>query len=236
MTHFNRRQWLRTAGLTGVLSAFGGWKSLEAISPEAYDREVSLNGLLRLHANENPYGPSESVRQAIIQSFDVGHQYLYDHFPKLAQKIAQREGVTPDHIVLTGGSREGLKITGLEYTWQGGEIIAGAPTYQALLSYAENFNAYVHRVPLNDRLEHDLDEMERRINSNTRLVFLCNPGNPTGTIVPKDRIRDWSLAVSKRTMLFSDEAYHDYIEEEDYPSMVELVKENYTILIIKRPI
>ncbi len=231
MTHMNRRQWIRTAGLTGALSAIGGLNTYANLSDLDYDAAVTSNGLVRLHSNENPYGPSEYVRKAIVKSFDVAHQYLGDHADRLAQKIADREGVTAEHIVLTGGSREGLKITGLEFTWQGGEIIAGNPTYQALLTYAEGFNAHVHRVALNDRLEHDLEEMEKRINSNTRLVFICNPANPTGTIIPKEKIKDFCLAVSKRTMLFSDEAYYDYIEEDGYPSMVELVKENYNVIV-----
>lgn len=231
MTPINRRQWLRTAGVTGALSMFGGLQGFASVSHEAYDKAVTANGLVRLHSNENPYGPSEYVRQAIVNSFDVAHQYLGDHIDRLCEKIAEREGVTRDHIVLTGGSREGLKLTGLEYTWQGGEIIAADPTYQALLRYAEGFNAHVHRVPLNDQLEHDLEEMEKRINSQTRLVFFCNPANPTGTIVPKDKVKDFCHAVSKRTMLFSDEAYYDYIEEDNYPSMVELVKENYNVIV-----
>ncbi|MCB0581905.1 MAG: aminotransferase class I/II-fold pyridoxal phosphate-dependent enzyme, partial [Phaeodactylibacter sp.] len=123
-----------------------------------------------------------------------------------------------------------LRISGLAYSWQGGEVVAADPTFQALLTYAEQFGAYVHRVPLDD-LVHDLDAMERRITSNTRLVFICNPNNPTGTLLPADRLRDFCASVSRRTVVFADEAYYDYIQEPGYPSMVELVKDDLNVIV-----
>ena len=99
------------------------------------------------------------------------------------QAIALKEGVSKDHVVVTGGSTEGLHAAGLIYGMNGGEIIAADPTFQSLLRYAENHGATIHRVPLNERLEHDLDAMAAKINKKTSLVFVCNPNNPTGTIV-----------------------------------------------------
>jgi histidinol-phosphate aminotransferase len=185
----------------------------------------------RLSSNENPFGPSKVVREALIAGFDEGCRYPFGKVQELVKELAIKEGVEPDQIVVTGGSTEGLKATGLTYGIQGGEVISPDPTYLSLLSYAEQFGAYINRVPLNEDLEHDLDEMEKRVNHQTRLVFVCNPNNPTGTIIPADRIRDFCWTLSKRTIVFSDEAYADFIEDKNYPSMVSLVKEGANLIV-----
>ena len=149
------------------------------------------------------------------------------------EKIAEKEGVTKDHVVITGGSTEGLKATGLLYGMDGGEIIAADPTFQSLLTYAETFGAYVHRVRVNDRMEHDLEAMSRRVTSKTRLIFICNPNNPTGTLLDKDTLRDFISSHDGQAVIFSDEAYYDFITEPDYPSMVEFVKEGRNVIVSK---
>jgi len=113
----------------------------------------------------------------------------------------------------------------------GDEIITAHPTFLALMTYAENFGAHMNRVPLTEDMQHDLPEMERRISSSTRLIHLCNPNNPTGTLLPADQVADFCQRVSQRTLIFSDEAYYDYIDQPDYPSMVELVKKGQNIIV-----
>ena len=231
MEQLNRRQWLRTAGLAGAATLAGSWTNL-AGNPIGLEQAGSSrqDGFIRLNANENPLGPSEKVRAAMMEAFDVAYRYPFSWQQELTKKLARKEGVTPEHIVVTAGSVEGLRISGLAYSWQGGEIVAADPTFQALLAYAEQFGAFVHRVPLDD-LVHDLDAMERRITSNTRLVFICNPNNPTGTILPAGRLRDFCTSVSRRTVVFADEAYYDFIQEPGYPSMVELVKDGLNVIV-----
>lgn len=231
MEQLNRRQWLRRAGLAGAATLAGSWTTLANAPGEAgIPRKFNGDRLIRLNSNENPYGPSVKVREAMMEAFDVAYRYPFSWQQELTNMLAKKEGVTPEHIVVTAGSVEGLRISGLAYSWQGGEIVAADPTFQALLTYAEQFGAYVHRVPLDD-LVHDLDAMDRRITSNTRLVFICNPNNPTGTILPAERLRDFCASVSRRTVVFSDEAYYDYVREPGYPSMVELVKAGMNVIV-----
>ena len=124
-----------------------------------------------------------------------------------------------------------MKITGLTYGFENGEIITADPTFQAMLSYAAKWGAYINRVPLNNDLIHDLNEMDRRITQATRIVFICNPNNPTGTIIDADDLNAFCETNSKRTVIFSDEAYYDYITEPGYPSMVNLVKEGHNVIV-----
>lgn len=196
-------------------------------------KERPYNPVAKLNSNENPFGPSQRVRKKIIGAFDTACRYPSFIFKPLLEQIAEKEGVSTKHIVVTGGSTEGLKATGLTYCNGGGEIISADPTFQSMMTYAENFGAYVHRVPVDDKMGHDLDEMEKRINSKTRLLFICNPNNPTGTLLDKNKLRDFCISASEKAMVFSDEAYYDFITDPDYPSMVELVKENMNVIVSK---
>ncbi|WP_372973082.1 histidinol-phosphate transaminase [Muriicola sp.] len=230
MNNLDRRRWLKTIGLTSGLTLMGG---LPAVAWEQTEAKTSLAGPVRLSSNENPFGPSKRVRSVISNSFDIACRYPFQYLTQLVTEIAEKEGVSRDCVVVTGGSTEGLKATGLVYGLEGGEVIAADPTFQSLLTYAENFGAYVHRVPLNERMEHDLEAMARRVTSKTRLVFLCNPNNPTGTLLNRDNLKDFCLSHEDKAVIFSDEAYYDFIMEPDYPSMVELVKEGRNVIVSK---
>ena len=93
----------------------------------------------RLNSNENPYGPSKRVRAVLKQSFDIACRYPFTILGELVEMIAQKEGVTKDHVVVTGGSTEGLKVAGLLYGKSDEEIIAADPTFQSLLQLCGKF-------------------------------------------------------------------------------------------------
>jgi histidinol-phosphate aminotransferase len=228
----NRRKWLQGAGIASVATLLGGPTALQAKTVPLYRERLILEGMpIRLSANENPYGPSPVVRKAIENAFDVACRYPGADRNRLLEKIAKKEGLSTDHIVITGGSTEGLKVTGLTFGLDSGEIIAAAPTFKALFGYAQQFGAHIHEVPVREDLQHDLPEMERRITNRTSLVFICNPNNPTGTLLPADEFTDFCKRVSKRTVVFSDEAYADFITEPDYPSMASLVKQGHNVIV-----
>lgn len=230
MNKLNRRNWLRTAGLsTGMLVL--GKTSAFALN-EAENRVINEEFIM-LNANENPFSPSYRIQHLISDNFDLVCRYPFRIQDELIDAIAAKEGVSNDHVVVTGGSTEGLKAAGLIYGRDGGEIIAADPTYQSLLSYAENHGAKINRVPLNDSLEHDLDAMANRINEKTRLIFICNPNNPSGTIIDANTMIDFCTSYDDKAVIFSDEAYYDYITEPDYPSMIELVKKGRNIIVSK---
>ncbi len=229
MKKLNRRQWLRTAGIAGSLAVAGSHR-LFALPGTAPSLDPP-DSLVRLNANENPYAPSKTVREAMLRGFDRVCRYPYEERPEVRRLVAEREGVDEDHVLLTVGSREGLEISGMVYGMNGGEIVSAEPTFKALMSYAEHFGAFINRVPLDENLVHDLEEMERRITHRTSLVFVCNPNNPSGTLLPAGRLRDFCHSVSKRTVVFCDEAYFDYVTEPNYPTMVELVKEGANVIV-----
>lgn len=230
MKTIDRRKWLKTVGLSSGFAVLGGLEALAIETPHTLEFK---NSLIRLSSNENPYGPSKRVRQVITNNFDSACRYPHMMLAELVQMIAEKEGVTKDHVVVTGGSGEGLCAAGLIYGGPGKEIVAADPTFQQILCYAENHQTHVHRVSVDNRFKHDLAAMEKRITANTGLVYICNPNNPTGTILDKNKLKDFCNSVSERTVVFSDEAYYDFITEPDYPSMIELVKDGSNVIVSK---
>ena len=224
MNQLNRRQWLRISGLTGVASIFGT-KWLPA------NPNPTTENIIRLSSNENPYGPSDRVKTAMRTAFEKVCRYPGRYQRELVELLAKKHQVEKENILMVAGSTEGLKLCGLTYGAHGGEIVAADPVFKSLLTYAEHFGSYIHRVPVDEDLQHDLEAMKQRITQNVRMVFVCNPNNPTGSLLPAEKMRAFCREVSEQTMVFSDEAYFDYIETPNYPSMIELVKEGKNVVV-----
>jgi histidinol-phosphate aminotransferase len=232
MKGLSRREWLKSASLGGSMAILGATGLSSSLSAEEIRKfnPRPIAGPIRLGSNENPYGPSEKMRKAMTAAFDDGCRYPWSYNSALVKMVAEKEGVPEDHIVLVAGSTEGLKVAGITFG-KGGEIITCAPTFLSMMEYAELWGTEINWVPLTKDLDFDLDEIEKRVSHETRLVFLCNPNNPTGKLLPADRVLDFCETVSKRAVVFSDEAYYDYITEPNYPSMVELVKKGHDVVV-----
>lgn len=229
----SRREWLKNASLMGGIAMLTGAAGIGKLTAEEVEKfnPRPFSGPVRLGSNENPYGPSQKVRQVMQENFDLSCRYPWAYNGTLRDMIAKKEGVTPDHIVLVAGSTEGLKITGITYAGPGEEIISGLPTFLSMMEYAKVWGADINWVPLDKEMNYDLQEIEKRVSAKTKLVFLCNPNNPTGKLLPAKDVMDFCNTVSQKAMVFSDEAYYDYIEDPNYPSMVELVKQGKNVIV-----
>ncbi|MFC4872835.1 pyridoxal phosphate-dependent aminotransferase [Negadavirga shengliensis] len=229
----NRRQWLKRSALAGSVGLFSGLPGFQALSKQEIEafRPRPLYTPIRLGSNENPYGPSARVREAIKASFDDGCRYPWSYEGELLEMIAKKEGLTKECIVITGGSTEGLKVAGIACAKEKKEIIAAKPTFDAMMQYAQLWGTHVNWVPLDQEMMYDLNEIENRVSSNTKMVFLCNPNNPTSTLLPAPRVMDFCETVSRKTIVFSDEAYYDYIEDAGYPSMTHCIKKDLDVIV-----
>jgi histidinol-phosphate aminotransferase len=231
----DRRSWLKKGSALSAFTLLGATAIASTLTQSEIEKfnPRPLSGPIQLNFNENPFGPSAKVRKSITEAFDLGCRYPDNLINELAEMIAKKEGVSRDHIVIGGGSTEGLKVTGLTFASNGGEIIAARPTFLAMMNYANQWGATINWVDLDENLTHDVDEMERRISPKTKLIFLCNPNNPTSTLLEKNKLVDFVTSASKKTIVFSDEAYYDFIEEKDYPSMVTMVKKGENVIVSK---
>tara|TARA_B100000953_G_scaffold92226_1_gene75185 strand:- start:1882 stop:3012 length:1131 start_codon:yes stop_codon:yes gene_type:complete len=226
----SRREWLRSSlGIGGLLLAPSTLTAEEILkfNPRVLGKKIKLS------SNENPYGPSQRVLKAITESFENACRYPYEYMSELQKKLAKKHDVEQESIIITGGSTEALKLSGLAVANQKGEVIAGQPTFLALADYAKSWGASVRWVPVDSNKGYDLRSIEKNISNKTKMIFLCNPNNPTGTLLDKNSLVKFCENVSKRTVIFSDEAYYDYIEDSGYPSMDYLVRKNQDVIVSK---
>ncbi len=199
--------------------------------PSAFAQSPPVSGFLRLSANENPYGPSESAKQAMMAVMSEGWKYATSEIPQLQKLIAEREGLTPENVLITEGSAEVLRTTALVFASNGKEMVAARPTFEQAPDYVEKTGGTVVWVDLDKDMKHDLSAMEVRIGAKTGLVYVCNPNNPTATMLAAKDLRGFIGAVSDRAPVLVDEAYIDLVDDPQGSSMVDQVKAGKNIII-----
>ncbi len=203
------------------------WEHTLAFPPERPELAA------RLLANENPYGPSQMARLAIIDSCAGGNRYGHGESAMLREMLAEKEGVSPEHILLGPGSTDILEKTAIVRFLKGGNIVSADPSYMSLIKTAMAFEADWKAVPLTSDYAHDLDAMEKAIDSDTQLVYICNPNNPTGSITDASKLRAFCAKVSEKVPVFVDEAYLEFLPDPEKSSMVDLVREGKDVIIAR---
>jgi histidinol-phosphate aminotransferase len=189
--------------------------------------------MIRLMANENPYGPSRVALKAIHANLHLLNRYSGDTQP-LVKVLADINGVSTENIVVGTGSSEILRIAGLIAASNNGSIVCADPTFQSLLDYAERHGAEIIRVPVNESLNSDLDAMRAAVRKDTDMIYLVNPNNPIPSVLNKDAMRNFVLEMSKERLVFVDEAYHEFVDNPDYESMMGLVAAGHNNIIVAR--
>src|SRR5467141_1367789 len=198
----------------------------------AAEQPTTSTGIVRLSANENPYGPSPQAHAAMNNSFDVCCRYPDEANDVLIEKIAKTNGVNREQIVLGDGSSEILKLCAESFTRPTqGKLIAADPTFEAILEYSKANGADVVKVPLTADFHHDLGKMGAA--SQKGLIYICNPNNPTASITPKNDLRDFIAKTSPGTMILVDEAYFHYADSPDYESVIPMVKDHPNLIIAR---
>jgi histidinol-phosphate aminotransferase len=203
------------------------------VAPRTVARAGTATGPIVLCWNENPYGPSPAARAAASQAIPDACRYPDDEMATLVAALAAREGVPADHIVTGTGSGELLRALGLLYGRDGGEIIAARPTYDELTHYAQRWGAAVKFVPVDSQLRHDLPAMHAALSARTRAIYLCNPNNPTGTVLPAAQIRDFVRSLPPEVITIVDEAYMDFTAEGASSSVADLVSTGQRVVVLR---
>src|SRR5437899_5405209 len=191
---------------------------------------TAAGSVVRLSANENPYGPSPKGLQAITDSFGIACRYTDEHNNVLIEKLAKINGINHEQILLGDGSGEILKLCAETFTGQQrGPLIAADPTFEAILKNAAANGAKVVKVPLTNSFAHDLPKMLTAARGS--LIYVCNPNNPTASITPKDELRDFIAKTPRETMILVDEAYFHYADSPDYESVIPLTKDHPNLIV-----
>ena len=192
------------------------------------DNEQTLSKLAYNFLRDKKISISSSNINLIVNKCSGDRETLIN---ELQKTLASKHGVPVESIVITGGSNEALRVTGLAISSQGGNIVAGKPTYLALMSYAEGWGSKIKWVPVDSEKGYDLNKIKSSVDGETKMIFIANPNNPTGTLLNKQSLKDFCEEMSQKTILFCDEAYYDYINEDHYPSMDYLIRKGENVII-----
>ena len=218
-----RRDWLKISGLTlaGVSTAASTFAFSDKI-------RQSNDGMIHLDKNENPYGISPLAFKALKESISDGNRYLVSTTTaNLYQKLADREKLEVKNFLVTSGSIEVLGLTSIYASRNSGSVICPYPTFATLPNNCKNLGMELINVPIRGDKIIDLEAMKSKIKADTKLVYLCNPNNPTGTILDAKILRDFVEEVSQKTMIMVDEAYFEFLNQ----SVSDMVKNNKNVLI-----
>lgn len=199
---------------------------------EEVQRELGLTDVIKMASNENPLGPSPMAKDAISQHLDDMHIYPDSNYFELRKKLAAKLNLTSDCIVTGNGSDEVLKMLAEAFINSGEEVIVPRPTFSEYEFVATIMGASCIKVPLQGN-DYDLDSMLERVTSRTKAVFICNPNNPTGTMVREEDLRAFSRRLPDEVLLVVDEAYGEYVQSADFVSAQTLLCERPQTIVLR---
>jgi len=214
--------------------------SLRPYSPgkpiEDVKRELGITGdIVKLASNENPLGPCPSSVQAVYDRLLSSHMYPDAACIDLANVIADKLGVTTNHLIFGNGSDECIHLLGLTFLEEGDEVVTGQPTFVLYEAAATLAGAKRIGVPLTEGdLRHDAKAMVNAFTDKTRLVFIANPHNPTGSIITKADVDFILEHLPSKAFLILDEAYVDYIDpNSDFPFAIDYIKAGKPVISLR---
>jgi histidinol-phosphate aminotransferase len=240
------RQAVSRRGFVGGVATALGYLGLEPASdlwaaeglagrPARQQQANEYDGLAKLGNNENPYGPSEAMLEAMNKAWKYSNRYGYPD-GNITQKIAEHHGVDTDHVLLGAGSGEILEVVGLAFLGGGKNVVGVEPTYSTVYRLATSIKGDAITVPLLADYRQDIPAMidaTRRNHRNVGFVYLCNPNNPTGLIITAQEVRQVLDSIPEDMPVLIDEAYHHYVQDPAYATSLPYVLEGRNVIIAR---
>ncbi len=209
---------------------------LEPYSPgkpiEEVKREFGLTDVVKLASNENPLGPSPRAIEAAARAMQTANLYPDGNCYELRQAVAKHVGVAPEYFLFGNGSDELIHYIGLTFLMPGDEVITGYPSFVRYDAAAKLNDAVLHLVPLREH-RFDLPAILKQVNARTKLIFIANPNNPTGTVVTADEVESFVRDLPSHVVVVFDQAYQEYVSRADYPDTLRYVREGRNIIILR---
>ena len=200
-------------------------------SIEEVQRELGLTDIIKLASNENPLGPSPRALEALAAAAGGIALYPEGSAPALRRAVSEAVGMPEDTLVFGNGSDEVLHLLALTFLQPGDETVQGDPSFTMYEIYATQCDAVPILVPLKD-FTHDLDAMADAVTAKTRMVFIANPNNPTGTLVRREAVARFLDRIPRDVLVVLDEAYAEYISDPGKPDLRSLVLEGRNVVIL----
>lgn len=199
---------------------------------EEVEREYGITDIIKMASNENPLGPSPKAIAAMREAIPKVGLYPDGSCYALIRRLAAHWKVPPEWIIVGNGSDELLHYLGVAYLEPGDEVVFAHPSFVRYASAGVLNNARCHAVPLKE-YTHDLEAMAAKVTDRTKLFFIANPNNPTGTIVTRAEIERLLGRLPNQVLVVLDEAYFEYADSPDYPDGVQYVREGHNVIALR---
>ena len=203
---------------------------------EELERELGISNSIKLASNENPAGPSPKALEAISNSFADMNRYPDGagyHLKKvLTEKLSASGPVMEDELILGNGSNELIEIAARTYMQDGDEAVMAVPSFVVYSMAVQSVGGKSVQVPLKNHT-HDLEAMADAITPRTKIVFIANPNNPTGTINRKDEFVKMMEKMPEGLLVVLDEAYFEYVSDPDYADSMKYLHTEKNVLILR---
>jgi histidinol-phosphate aminotransferase len=247
-SQLTRRDWLRASGLLTAGFGLSRFSPANAsVHPQAPLASSFVNEFAfaddpwasmpklraRLFANENPLGISANAKEALVKATELSNRYAWMEFAQLKTLIATDEGVKPANIMMSPGSSDVLMAAADYFAKGEGTILTSVMTYDDLLQRAEKFGAKIKALPMTKDYKYDLPAIKAALTPDVKMVYIVNPNNPTGTIVPTAELEAFCREVAPKVPVFIDEAYIDFYEPADRPKLGKLVVEGLNVILAR---
>ena len=199
---------------------------------EDVKRELGLEEVIKLASNETSVGPSPLAVEAVKR--EAGNINLYPEATSrlLREKLADKLKIDKEMIIFGNGADDVIDLIGMAFVNEGDEVITCETTFPAYRTAVKIMGGKLILVKLKD-FRFDLAEIVKRINEKTKMIFLCNPNNPTGTILTKKEINRFMEKISQDIIVIFDEAYCDYVENKNYINGLPFVSEGKNVIVVR---
>lgn len=206
----SRRAFLSFGAVAAATTA--SWPLKAVAAPLGFEpaRGRNNDGLIFLYSNENAYGPSPKVADALRAAVESANRYPRLHYQDLIEQIAGAHHVAPERVLLGCGSTEILRMAAFAFAAHGSQLIHASPTFEAIEHYSHPIDAKITAVTLTSGFAHDLDAMLARAGEGGSLVYICNPNNPTASLTPRSDLESFIAKLPASAIVLIDEAYHHY--------------------------
>ncbi|MFQ6043401.1 MAG: histidinol-phosphate transaminase [Candidatus Poribacteria bacterium] len=210
-----------------LIQPYQGGKPIEEV-----ERELGITDIIKLASNENPLGPAPMAVSAIKAAAEKVNLYPDGNSYYLKNALAKHLNVKPENLILGNGSNEVLTVIGDTFVSPGDEVIYSEQAFVVYTLVANVCGAKSITTPLKD-YTHDLQAMADCITDKTKVIFIANPNNPTGTMVNAQQVEAFMKRVPDDVLVAFDEAYYEYVEREDYPQTLKYVHDGRNVIVLR---
>jgi histidinol-phosphate aminotransferase len=201
-------------------------------SIEEVQKEIGTKRWIKLASNENMLGPSPKAVEAVRKELPNIYQYPEGPCTVLREALARKFSLTEKRVILSNGADNLILMIANAFVNEGDEVVMADPTFPVYTNATQIMGGKPIKIKLKD-FTHDLDAMLKKVNRRTKLVFVCNPNNPTGTIISQDSFNHFLSKLPKRIIVVLDEAYGDFVEDPFYPNGLDYIKDERPILLLR---